>query len=354
MGSLLNTYRLIADILSFESEDGSLKSQLKSNTLDWDSLVKVGSSHLVLPTIYCRLKSKKLLDVIPEELEAYLKEITELNRERNLAIIVQVKNLAQLLDEHHIEYVFLKGAALLVGDYYDDISERMIGDIDILIAESDLEKAFELLKNESYTPLKQTLGNHFFEHKHLPRLTTKKHICAVELHRKLFISYQHKYLTNSNIIDNKVIYKSLYIPSLQHLSLHNILNYQINDKGHLYKGLNFRASFDTLVLNKKYEIDLTKNYFNTKLVKQYVYRSNGFFKDFNNITTIKSTRFLNFKLNNKWFHKVWYKTLSVYSYLGELIPRFVFFVINSDYRGATWKDRKRIINHLRLKLLSKT
>ena len=53
------TLQDIANILSFESDKTLLKARMESDTMDWDHLVRVGSIHLVLPTIYCRLKAKK-------------------------------------------------------------------------------------------------------------------------------------------------------------------------------------------------------------------------------------------------------------------------------------------------------
>ena len=127
------TLQHIADILGFESDKTLLKARLESDTMDWDHLVRVGSSHLVLPAIYCRLKAKKLLHVLPQELESYLKEITALNRERNEQLLNEAQQISQWFQEADIDHVFLKGTAMLASGYYEDIAERMVGDIDILI-----------------------------------------------------------------------------------------------------------------------------------------------------------------------------------------------------------------------------
>ena len=76
--------------------------------MDWDHLVRVGSSHLVLPAIYCRLKAKKLLGLLPQELETYLKELTDLNRERNEQLLVEAQQISQWFQEANIDHVFLK------------------------------------------------------------------------------------------------------------------------------------------------------------------------------------------------------------------------------------------------------
>ena len=102
------TLQDIADILSFESDQTLLKARLESASMDWDHLVRVGSSHLVLLAIYCRLKAKQLLSTLPEELEAYLKEITDLNRERNQQLLTEAQQISQWFQEAGIDHVFLK------------------------------------------------------------------------------------------------------------------------------------------------------------------------------------------------------------------------------------------------------
>ena len=140
----------------------------------WDAIVVHGSRQLVIPTLYCRLKQRQLLHLLPEDLDLYLHDITSQNRKRNKAILEEVMMLSTLFKRHHIEHVFLKGTALLASGYYEDIAERMIGDIDILVATKQLDKAFELLQQHSFKPLPQNFGSHYFEHKHLPRMTTNK------------------------------------------------------------------------------------------------------------------------------------------------------------------------------------
>lgn len=341
MGKLATTYQNIADILSYKSSKDDLEKMLSNKDFDWDTMVVQGSRHLVLPTIYCRLKSKQLTNLLPKELDSYLKEITSLNESRNIQILKQINILSDLLKSHKIEHVFLKGAALISGDYYDDLAERMIGDIDILISNHQLDMAFELLKENSYYPMEQTLGNDFFEHKHLPRLKTEKYICAVELHRKLFVSYKNNELSNSNILSSKQFINSLALPSSKHLLLHNILNYQINDKGSLYNSISFRSAYDSIILHKKEGEAKVKI---SKVIRKYYNLLSIFFKDLpekyesSNFTR----RFYIYKLKHIGFYRFWNKLLKLAEFLWIIIGRMPHFINNKSYRKAILKDRKRI------------
>ena len=50
--------------------------------------------------------------------------------------------------EAGIDHVFLKGTAMLASGYYEDIGERMVGDLDILIESSIIELALTIIKNQ--------------------------------------------------------------------------------------------------------------------------------------------------------------------------------------------------------------
>ncbi|WP_299127599.1 nucleotidyltransferase family protein [uncultured Winogradskyella sp.] len=351
MRNLTETYQNIADILSFKKNNSDLESHLKSPLIDWDAIVIQGSKHLVLPAIYCRLLVKKLTHVLPSELNTYLKEITELNRNRNELILKQILSLSQLLNEHKINYVFLKGSALLISNLYTDKGERMIGDIDILIPKQQLNQAFKLLKNHSYTPAEHTLGDDFFEHKHLPRLKTNKFICAVELHRKLFMDYADDDLRSTNIFKEKQTQHNICIPSFNHLLKHNILNFQVNDNGNLYNNINFRSAYDTILLIKTK--GLKPLWYNEKIIKDYNTIINLFFADTNGQiidNQLFAKKFYLYKLKHPRFYKIWNRIITLKYNLKLILNRIKFFCTNNAYRKAIIKDRKRITKRLTLLL----
>ena len=347
MANLAITYQNIADILSFDLPESDLEHRLSKPSFDWDAIVVEGSKHLVLPTIFCRLEAKGLTHLMPEELYTYLNELTQLNKNRNLAIIDQIDALSETLNSHNIDHVFLKGAALLVGDFYKNNAERMLGDIDILVAEEQLNKAYEILLNEDYIASDQTFGHDFFEHKHLPRLKTEKHICAVELHKKLFVSFKDKVLTNSQILQDKTTDKSIYVPSINHLIRHNILNYQINDQGGIYNSISFRSAYDSLVLIKSVNYDFELD--NAKIFRKYINIIGLFFKDLSHLKPEHNaaTSFYIFKLKHIKFYKLWNKLVANVVFLKIVMGRIPHFLFNKAYRTAVLKDRSRIIRHFR-------
>ncbi|WP_411893492.1 nucleotidyltransferase family protein [Winogradskyella sp. A2] len=357
MRNLAKTYQAIADILSFNSSNSKLEQTLLHPTFNWDTIVTEGSRHLVLPTIYCRLKAKELLHILPRELESYLENLTAINRNRNSAIIKQVQALSQLLNEHNINHVFLKGAALLASGYYQDNAERMVGDIDVLIQKNRLQDAFRLLQNSGYTAREETFGNIFFEHKHLPRLTNSNHLCAVELHRKLFMTYKLSALDTKPILNKKDTKNNILIPCKRHLLLHAILNYQINDHGMQYKHVAFRPAFDTLVLLKDKHMDYSDDLFQIKPIKNYFKYLAIFFYEFHDIKPALGTyakKFYSFRLRNLKFDAFRIKLLRRYNFVRVLFHRLHMFLMNSEYRKALRADRKRVIKKLKSGLFLKS
>ncbi len=348
MSALAKTYQHIANILSFETSAHHLKQTLSDPSFDWDAIVKEGSKHLLIPTLYCRLVAKQLLDVLPKDLKQYLETITTLNRERNEAILSQVDALAHLFNKHHINHTFLKGAALLIQGSYDDIAERMIGDIDILVEHSQLDCAFNLLIQHDYQPIAQTLGSDFFEHRHLPRLTTTHAICAVELHRKLFTSYTTPELQPANLLLQKRNIDHIYIPSQDHLLLHNILNAQINDKGALYNQIHFRSAYDSISLLREYQDHIP--FLKKRYIQDYFNLIGLFFEDIRRNVKIQSnisTALYLYKLKYPSFYKFSKKLTYGRELSYSLLQRTGLLLTQTPYRKAIIKDHKRILNHIK-------
>ena len=114
-----------------------IEKQLKSKSIDWDAVVKVSTSHYVFPAMYCNFKRADFLKYLPADLVGYMKYITNLNRDRNKQIIQQAKKLNSLLLDNGIRPIFLKGTGNILEGLYQDIGERMVGDIDFLFSEKD-------------------------------------------------------------------------------------------------------------------------------------------------------------------------------------------------------------------------
>lgn len=220
----------------------------------WERLVKLASSHLVLPAICRALISKKLEQYVPNDLLSYLKEITEINYQRNKSILKQLAFLSEVFNKNKIDYVFLKGAAMLILKPYDTVSERMLGDIDILVAEKDLLRAKQILIHQGFREIKDEFNfvEGIIPHRHLKRVVHPQYIAAVELHGKLLVDIKLNTIRSIDVLKHKVKVADCYwIPSNNHLWLHAILSWQYNDNGFYFNTFSIRTFLDVVYLEPK-------------------------------------------------------------------------------------------------------
>ena len=113
---------------------------LKKTNVDWDAVVKVSTSHYVFPALYCNLKRVDFLKYLPVELVSYMQNITDLNREKNKQIIAQANELNKDLLANNIRPIFLKGTGNLLAGIYEDIGERMVGELILFSQKKTIQK----------------------------------------------------------------------------------------------------------------------------------------------------------------------------------------------------------------------
>ncbi|PHR68699.1 MAG: hypothetical protein COA67_12585 [Lutibacter sp.] len=237
--------------ISYEEKNRlEIEKELKSNSVDWDSVVKVSTAHYVFPALYCNLKRTNFIHYLPKELVEYMIYITNLNRERNQQIIVQAKEINELLLANNITPIFLKGTGNLIEELYEDIAERMVGDIDILVAKHELKETITVLRDNGYENVLLT-ENTIPNHRHYPRLVKKDSIGSVEVHHEMLIE-KHSINFNYQTVKPSVInYKNFSFLGLEDQLKLTILSKQVNDDGHFLKNISFKNSYDVFLLSKK-------------------------------------------------------------------------------------------------------
>lgn len=244
----------IAKCLTISLEDNNrqeIEKQLKSKSIDWDAVVKVSTSHYVFPALYCNLKRVDFLKYLPQDLVSYMEHITDLNRERNKKIITQAKDLNSLLLANNIRPVFLKGTGNILAGIYEDIAERMVGDIDFIFSKEDYSKAITILREFGYSPIEEH-KNYPPSTKHYRRLQKENHIAAIEIHQEFLNVKKYNNEFNYSLVneDNQVIKAITVLSYANKLNL-SIISNQINDSGFYYKTMALRNAYDVFLLSKK-------------------------------------------------------------------------------------------------------
>lgn len=118
-------------------------------------------------------------------------------------LLEQIREICNLLAANNIYPVLLKGAGNLMDDLYQDIGERIMGDIDILVKEEDYHRAAEIAMNFGY---QVTESEYFYDDvdilKHYPRLGHPERYAALEIHR-LPVEEKYTRLLNQKMIREK-------------------------------------------------------------------------------------------------------------------------------------------------------
>ena len=229
-----------------------VRQEIRTGKIVWEQIVQVSSAQFMLPALFIRLKKASLLNELPSDLVEYMEYLTDLNRERNLQILDQIRDIVTLLNSRGIDPIFLKGTAHLLLSLYEDIAERMVGDIDFLVEESEMVKAVQLLIDAGYQPKSKFNPELMKITRHYPRLTNFNYPAAVEVHRQVIRSPYDKQFKSSKIISEKRKIAGqwkVYIPSAEHLIIHNVLNVQVNDMAYLWGTVYLRQMYDLLLLS---------------------------------------------------------------------------------------------------------
>lgn len=338
-------------VLSFIAQLLHPKSKVADSFLPapqgfWNRLVQIGSSQLVLPAIYGALKRKKLEHHVPNDLLFYLNEIRDLNCKRNKEIFKQIFYIHELFSKNDIEYVFLKGAALLITKPYDTKNERMVGDIDILVSENAIIRAQEILINQGFVAVSDEFS--FTEGLsskplHLKRIIHPNYIAAVELHETL-LKKENYLISPKDVIENKVqAKKGFWIPSKYHVWQHTILNWQYNDIGMAQNSLAFRSVVDGLYLEPENVVVKIKS--SPKAIKHFYSLLSYYYEDYKNYYPLKKMLY-KWKLKSIFFYRVYVFFKKLISFTHVVFHRIMLFLRSKIYQRRILKNYNLVLTRI--------
>ena len=299
--------------------------------VDFDELVKISSSNLMLPTLYLNLKKRGDLSLLPTDLKNYLEQIHKLNYKRNEILLDEITSLSKILNENDIQHVFIKGSSYLISNVYSDIGARMIGDIDFLIYKKNHKKCEKVLYENGF---KDLVNFSFIETRHLIRKVSSDKNFAIEPHISLF-NKENEVLRSQEILDRMLKINGVNVPNFKDQYLYNILFNQINDHGQISLNISYRNIYDTIQLWKMFNEEIKINkyinvYFTVlKELKINFYKEIKFKNDF--ITSFR------IKLKKTKFDKLDYLISKVFIKFPLIIRQMNLFFLNSKYRTYIFK-----------------
>lgn len=241
--------KLITHILN-KSLFGS--SFIIESSFDWNELLNESRIHAVFICIYNEIK-----DLLTDDKEKwdkiYYQIISQNIRNRNAH-----QKLNLILTKANIPYVVLKGMAS--AKYYPDPSLRVMGDVDFLVRECDVERTtIELLKNGLHRTESESNGFHIAFSDN--QISWELHWASPGIPKEGNASFEvKKYL--SNIIDKAEYYDGYMVPSDFHhgvvMLLHFVSHMTTTGMGlrHLCDWAVFVNAFNDKAFRDMFEIPL--------------------------------------------------------------------------------------------------
>ena len=148
---------------------------------DWDDVIQQSVRHGVTPLLYQRLKTISPGTTVPASIVQRLREIYLYSAWRNTRLYHGLAKVLGILQNDGIPVIALKGAHLaeLV---YGNIALRPMGDVDLLVRETDLSRVEEKLLEIGYGPPERPSIEEQCEKSHHLVGFTKPDAVLVEIH----------------------------------------------------------------------------------------------------------------------------------------------------------------------------
>jgi hypothetical protein len=196
-----------------------------------------------------------VLSMLPAEIAGSLLAVETANRERNQAIVSELKAAVALLNGVGIQPVLLKGLAYLKAGVYEDLGHRYLMDIDLLVAEEQQEAAVEILVRNGWAADKLYPRSDFLHHK--PPLHRPSSVW-IDIHHRLGSGTCERVLPARDVIDRSDAVDldgfCVRVPAGEDLLAHLIMHSQ--DPYHKRIWTPIRAMADLLLLDRRFGPDL--------------------------------------------------------------------------------------------------
>jgi hypothetical protein len=183
MNARLEAWRFLVALLNGRNDSGaaaSLERVAAGRPSAWTDLISLANEHLVTTALWSGLRRCGLEGLLPPAAADYLRSFCAFNTERNRAILAQLYEVVAALNSFGIEPMPLKGSSYLVAGMFPELGDRYLSDIDLLVAEGDVERAEATLLQLGYRPASDI---DYGRHHHLVPMVHNDRPVAIEVHR---------------------------------------------------------------------------------------------------------------------------------------------------------------------------
>ena len=221
---------------------------------DWLTVFSLANQHLITPALWTTFDRPGLRQQLPEDVRSYLALLHSRNADRNARIRQQCLAIGSILARVKVRAVLLKGASWLFDGSLEPASDRMMRDIDLLLAPEEFEVAIRALIASGYRETSEGLVE--VGHFHHAPLLPPDGVASVEIHRDL--AHRVTLLPALEVLASaRVVAPGLLLPSARHRIVHNVIHAQIENGDFAGGTVQLRDTLDLarLLMNSSSEID---------------------------------------------------------------------------------------------------
>jgi Uncharacterised nucleotidyltransferase len=214
-------------------------------TWNWEKIIEVSSKHLVATSLLSNISK---LTVMPQEVADYFSALHQLNSERNAIMLKGLGEVCDALSQIGIRPVLLKGAACLVSKTYENLADRFMGDIDLIVRPEELAPAHDLLRKLGYFPDKDAPDWKGQISHHEEMVMHEETGVGIELHKTLAPPILAKLLSSEEFLNRAISVNfegaCYLVLSPEDRIIHSIVHAQLHHDLQVIGAASLRCWFD--------------------------------------------------------------------------------------------------------------
>ncbi len=230
----LNEQLLLTALLPNESSQQILCELLtaSANEIKWEDFFRLCAAKGLAALVRYNFSLLQKLEKIPAKQREELENSSHIAAAKHLLIISEINRLTAIFQAEKIASLPLKGAALMLGNYYPKPGMRAVIDLDLLLEPSQTEHAFAVALANGFRlePIPPSRAAQPLPHelRHLPLLRNEKGL-LLELHFRAFHSLRTKRdFAWQEMMPRAVLSDEIYLPSPEDLGLH-LIQHTVSD-----------------------------------------------------------------------------------------------------------------------------
>lgn len=270
MTSGRSALRVLAAFLG-AADGGQVDVPTISDGVGWEPVLALAASADLLPALWSAVRSLNVLEPVPDELvevlgapnapvERHPAAVLELahrqNGTRNTDLLDQLEEIGVLFSEHDIRCVAIKGVGHVARGVWPDPGDRVMKDVDLLVASEALAEADRLLRRAGYAPCGRVWTDD--SHHHLTGLRREHNFGSVELHREpLSGAYTAALRATEVFAAARPIreWSGVYVPSATHAAVIGLVHAYLADGAFYDRAIPLRAVHELSRLDSQSRIE---------------------------------------------------------------------------------------------------